>query len=112
MTILNGAIWTSFLRQENNAIVLDVRSPKEWKKGVLFDAITVDIDDAVNFEAFLKSIDKKGNYYIYSKFGRRGEMVCAKMETLGFLKTTNLDKGLLGYYLNFDTPFSIKKKTA
>lgn len=112
MTILNATIWTSFLEQENDAIVLDVRSPKEWNKGVLFNALPIDIDDSVNFEAFLKSRDKEINYYIYSKSGRRGEMVCAKMEAMGFLKTINLDKGLMGYYLNSDALFSTEKKTA
>lgn len=59
MTLLNAAIWTSFLEQENNAIVLDLSSPKEWNKGILFYALPVDVDDSFNFEAFLNSIYKE-----------------------------------------------------
>lgn len=105
MTVVNGTIWASFLKQENNAIVLDVRSPKEWNKGVLFDAIPIDIDDPIGFEDFLRPLDKNLKYYVYSKSGKRGEIACTKMEAMGFLETINLHKGLMGYYLKADSPF-------
>lgn len=96
MTIASGFIWHSFLKQDPNAIVLDVRSEDSINQP-RFGAKKFPLYNQSDFTSRLKKLDKNKHYYIYSKTGEKGELACWLMEEAGFMETTNLDGGLVNF---------------
>jgi len=99
MTMASRSIWTSFMRQDHSAVVLDVRKPEEWGKTFMHHALKVDIDCEEKFVEYLNTLNPENHYYVFSKTGKRGEIACELMEKLGFNETFNLAGGILGHQL-------------
>lgn len=78
-----------------DAIIIDVRTEKEFLSGHIANAINLDFF-ADDFLEKLKQLEKKKNYFIYCRSGRRSIRVCTWMKNGGFEseKIFNLDKGL------------------
>jgi phage shock protein E len=79
--------------KEQNTILLDVRTPGEWKKGYIDGATHLDIfrDD---FEAQINKLDKSKTYLVYCAMGGRSLEAAEMMEKKGFVKVYDLDGGL------------------
>jgi rhodanese-related sulfurtransferase len=76
-----------------NAVLLDVRTPGEVKKGIIPGATALDLfrDD---FEASLKQLDKSKPYLVYCGIGGRSAEAAELMQRLGFTKIYDLDGGI------------------
>ncbi|WP_310556535.1 rhodanese-like domain-containing protein [Flavobacterium sp.] len=85
--------WTSKLNDDNNAIILDVRTEDECADGIISSAINIDIYKGQGFIEEVKVLDKTKNYYVYCKAGGRSAQACAVMNQLGFETTYNLEGG-------------------
>jgi rhodanese-related sulfurtransferase len=80
--------------QENdNFVILDVRAPWEYSKEHIDGAKNLDFTDP-DFEKKLSEIDKEKTYFIYCKFGIRGEKVMNLMRNSGFAHVYNILGGL------------------
>ncbi len=90
--------WTSQLKADTNAIILDVRTDDEWNEGFIPDAIQNDIYKGQAFIYRLEELDKSKNYYVYCKAGGRSAQACSIMNQLGFENTYNL----LGGFMNWE----------
>lgn len=79
--------------KEQNIILLDVRTPGEWKKGYIDGATHLDIfrDD---FEAQINKLDKSKTYLVYCAMGGRSLEAAEMMEKKGFVKVYDLDGGI------------------
>lgn len=73
-------------RQEKDAIVLDVRTPKEYADGHVPGAVNVDIHDP-QFDQKLATLDKSKTYLVHCAKGVRSAAAAKKMAAMGF---TNL----------------------
>jgi rhodanese-related sulfurtransferase len=82
--------WTIKLAEDQNAIVLDVRTLNECNEGMIPSAINVDIYKGQDFIDELETLDKTKNYYVYCRSGGRSAQACAIMNQLGFETTHNL----------------------
>lgn len=82
--------WTSKLEADNNAVVLDVRTPEEVAQGVIPNAIHIDIFKGQGFIDEVEALDKSKTYFVYCKAGGRSGQACAVMNQLGFKQTYNL----------------------
>ncbi|TAE89652.1 MAG: rhodanese-like domain-containing protein [Bacteroidetes bacterium] len=82
--------------QKENGVLLDVRTPGEYKKGFIAGATLMDIfsDD---FDAKLALLDKSKTYYVYCAKGGRSEECSEKMMALGFKRVFDLDGGISGW---------------
>ncbi|MDO5980018.1 rhodanese-like domain-containing protein [Flavivirga spongiicola] len=87
--------WASQLADDNNAIVLDVRTDAEVADGIIPNAIHIDIYQGQEFISEIEDLDKSKNYYVYCRSGNRSGQACAIMEELGFENAYNLEGGIL-----------------
>jgi rhodanese-related sulfurtransferase len=87
--------WVSQLENDNNAVILDVRTDAEVEDGMIPNAIHIDIYKGQGFIEEVDALDKSKNYYIYCRSGNRSGKACQIMEELGFENTYNLLGGML-----------------
>lgn len=87
--------WTTQLTNDNNAVILDVRTLDEWNEGYIENAIHIDIYKGQGFIYEVDALDKTKNYYIYCKAGGRSAQACSIMKQLGFETTYNLIGGIM-----------------
>lgn len=91
MADLNQKDWTSNLNQDNNSVVLDVRTLEEIEElGIIPNAKHIDIYKGQGFIDEIKQLDKSKNYYVYCRSGGRSAQACAIMNQLGFNTAYNL----------------------
>ncbi|MBP9186869.1 MAG: rhodanese-like domain-containing protein [Bacteroidia bacterium] len=86
----------------NPGIILDVRTPGEFKKGYIKDARLLDIFSD-EFDTELNKLDRNATYYVYCASGGRSAECTEKMQGLGFKKVYDLDNGM-GAWLNAGLP--------
>ncbi|WP_299337067.1 rhodanese-like domain-containing protein [uncultured Psychroserpens sp.] len=94
MADLTQQEWTSQLAADDNAVILDVRTPEEVALGIIPNAITIDIYKGQGFINEVQELDKSKNYYVYCKAGARSGQACSVMNHLGFKNTYNLIGGI------------------
>ena len=87
--------WASYLENDNNAVILDVRTLAEVEEGIIPNAIHIDIYKGQGFVDELEELDKTKNYYVYCRSGNRSRQACAIMNQLGFENAYNLMGGFM-----------------
>ncbi|MCH1547014.1 MAG: rhodanese-like domain-containing protein [Flavobacteriaceae bacterium] len=91
---LNQLDWREKSSNDNNSIILDVRTSHEVEEGMITGSINIDIYEGHIFLEKIKKLDKTKSYYVYCKAGARSAQACAIMQQLGFEKTYNLLGGI------------------
>ena len=87
--------WTEQLANDDNAVVLDVRTDAEVAEGIIENAIHLDIYKGQEFINDIEDLDKSKSYYVYCRSGNRSGQACQIMEQLGFQNAYNLEGGML-----------------
>ncbi len=87
--------WAEQLENDDNAVVLDVRTDDEVTDGIIKNAIHIDIYKGQEFINKIEELDKSKNYYVYCRSGNRSGQACAIMDELGFKNAYNLEGGIL-----------------
>ncbi|ALJ06360.1 rhodanese [Pseudalgibacter alginicilyticus] len=95
MEELDQEEWLSQLKNDDNAVILDVRTDAEVADGIIPNSIHIDLHKGQEFIAEVDALDKSKNYYIYCRSGNRSGQACQIMEELGFENTYNLLGGML-----------------
>lgn len=93
MADLTQQEWASKLSSDENAVVLDVRTPEEVAEGIIPNAIAIDIYKGQGFIHEIDQLDKSKTYYVYCRSGGRSAQACSIMNQLGFEHTYNLIGG-------------------
>lgn len=94
MADLSQEDWSNQLIQDENAVILDVRTDHEVSKGIIPNAKHIDIFKGQQFIDEIKALDKNKCYYVYCKVGGRSGQACQIMNQLGFEHTYNLVGGI------------------
>ena len=89
--------WVSELKNDTNAVILDVRTQSEIEEGIIPNAIHIDIYQGQGFIDQLNGLDKTKNYYVYCRSGSRSRQACSIMNRLGFKNAYNLVGGILDW---------------
>ncbi len=89
--------WAEQLKADDNAFILDVRTPKEVSEGYIPNASNIDIYLGQQFLAELEKLDKTKNYYVYCRSGNRSRQACALMNRLGIESAYNLVGGIIDW---------------
>lgn len=97
MADLSQEEWSSKLDQDDNAIILDVRTDIEVAEGYIPNSINIDIYKGQGFIDELEKLDKSKNYYVYCRSGNRSGQACAIMNSLGFENAYNLEGGFMNW---------------
>lgn len=95
MADLSQNTWSEQLKEDKNAVVLDVRTAEEMEDGFIPEAIHIDIYQGQGFMNEIGKLDKGKNYYVYCKSGGRSGQACAIMSQLGFKNAFNLVGGFM-----------------
>lgn len=89
--------WKELLAQEENAVVLDVRTPEEWAEGIIPNAGMLNYYETDKLVATLTDMDQDKAYYVYCRSGKRSANTCQIMNQMGFETTYNLIGGMMGW---------------
>ncbi|MGB5943020.1 MAG: rhodanese-like domain-containing protein [Leeuwenhoekiella sp.] len=95
MENLSQEEWSSKLQNDDNAVVLDVRTQEEVDGGIIPNAIHHDIHEGQGFIENLEKLDKDKNYYVYCRSGARSGQAAQIMDQMGFANTFNLKGGFM-----------------
>ncbi|WP_425237945.1 rhodanese-like domain-containing protein [Ulvibacterium sp.] len=87
--------WEEQLENDDNAFILDVRTPEEVEEGYIPNAVNIDIYLGQEFVDELEKLDKEKNYYVYCRSGNRSRQACAILNSIGIENAYNLEGGIL-----------------
>ncbi|WP_394751213.1 rhodanese-like domain-containing protein [Spongiimicrobium salis] len=97
MADLSQEAWEEQLENDQNAFILDVRTPEEVEEGYIPGATNIDIYLGEGFLEELEKLDKSKNYYVYCRSGARSGQACALMNNAGFANAYNLEGGFMNW---------------
>lgn len=92
ITYVDAAQARHLLAQNDNLIVLDVRTKGEYKRGHIEGAVRNNYF-STKFKKRLRALDKAQPYLVHCKSGHRSERVVKIMLKEGFTDITHLDGG-------------------
>lgn len=78
---------------ENNATILDIRTPEEYESGHVFGAVNIDYYSP-EFQNQIASLDKNKAYAVYCRSGARSGEAMKLMKGMGFTKIADLQGGI------------------
>ena len=86
----------SKLMEQEDAVVIDVRSPMELYDGAIPGHIMINMFDP-SFVSKIQALDKDKTYLIYCRSGNRSASACGFMSSQGFSKLYNLEGGIYAW---------------
>lgn len=95
MANLSQDTWKGKVVSTDDAVIIDVRTPKEWDEGIIAGSVKLDIMDTQHFVSELEKMDKTIPYFLYCRSGNRSGQGCQLMQQMGFNETYNLVGGIL-----------------
>jgi len=93
---LDATATQKFLREHPDAIIIDVRTPEEYREGHLKNAVNSDIFDP-SFVSRIKELDTTKKYLVYCKSGGRSSSALGLFRQLGFPHVTHMACGINGW---------------
>ncbi|AXO81420.1 rhodanese-like domain-containing protein [Olleya aquimaris] len=90
MADLTQSDWVNQLKEDENAVILDVRTAAEVAEGKIPNTLHIDIYKGQGFVYEVDALDKSKSFYVYCRSGGRSAQACNIMNQLGFEKTYNL----------------------
>lgn len=90
--------WQELISQDDQAVILDVRTEEEVEDGYIPNMLNIDIRKGQGFLDEVEKLDKSKNYYVYCRSGARSAQACTLMNQMGFETTYNL----IGGFMNWD----------
>ena len=93
---LDSKTFSEKLKDDSNAVILDVRTLREFQKGHIPYAVNIDIHDE-NFQKQIESLDRTKSYFVYCRSGSRSYSAAKFMKDIGFNSVYNLEEGILNW---------------
>ena len=86
--------WREKLEQDENAVILDVRTDIEVQEERIPGSIHMNIQNTAVFYEEAKKLDPSKSYFIYCRSGGRSAQACMLFKSLGIDNTYNLVGGI------------------
>ncbi len=93
---LDSEEFSKKIKEDNNGVLLDIRTPQEYNDGHIPNSILMNIYDST-FADDIQKLDREKNYYLYCRSGNRSHHAGVLMKNLGFKNVSNLSSGLLDW---------------
>ncbi len=90
MKELSQEEWQDKLKNDDEAVILDVRTEEEVEEGYIPNSKNIDIYKGQGFINEVEKLDKSKHYYIYCRSGKRSSQACTLLDQMGFSETYNL----------------------
>jgi rhodanese-related sulfurtransferase len=78
---------------EEDIVVVDVRTPVEYAEGHVAGAVNIDVSDP-SFSDEISALDPDATYVVYCRSGNRSADAAAQMVEAGFTDVYDVDAGL------------------
>lgn len=95
MADLSQEEWSEQLKNDNDAVIIDVRTDAEFEEGYIPGAIQIDIYNGAEFLGQVKELDPEKNYYVYCRSGGRSAQACMLLNSVGVANAYNLKGGIM-----------------
>lgn len=82
---------------DENAVIIDVRTQYEYKMGHIPNSNLIDIMNPA-FLQEIEKLDKNKNYYLYCRSGNRSYHAGMAMLQMGFGNVSHLQNGIIDWY--------------
>lgn len=89
---LDGSTFKEKFTKSEGAVLLDVRTPGEFRSGSIQGAVNIDMMSP-SFRSEISKLDKSKEYFLVCRSGNRSGQACSLMAKEGF-KSYNLAYGL------------------
>jgi rhodanese-related sulfurtransferase len=89
--------WRELAANDSRAVIIDVRTPLEWKGGIIENAQLMNVLELESFLEKVKLLEKEKSYYVYCRSGVRSKTACKILESAGMEITYNLRGGILDW---------------
>ena len=99
---LSQEAWSLKQAQTRGSIIIDVRTPEEYKTGHILNSQLLNIQEPQTFFNNIKVFDKSRSYFIYCRSGARSAMACQILKQQGILNCFNLLGGILDWQGEID----------
>lgn len=90
---LSGQAFKQLLTENKDTVLIDVRTPGEYRQGAIKGALNLDIMGA-EFRNKVATFDPLKTYLVYCRSGNRSAQACNYMAGLGFKNLYNLSGGI------------------
>ncbi|TPN83394.1 rhodanese-like domain-containing protein [Aquimarina algicola] len=94
--ILNADDFKSSIAQKNVQLI-DVRTPKEYRSGHIFNALNIDVLKSSTFRMNAKELNKEEPIYLYCRSGNRSQKAAKILLELGFDQIYDLKGGYMAW---------------
>ncbi len=84
------------IEMDEKIVILDIRTPEEFKEGRLAKAVNIDFM-ADDFEATIDKLDRDKTYVVHCKSGGRSGRAMAAFKEKGFKSILHMSDGFLGW---------------
>ena len=74
------------MMKKKNTVILDVRTPEEYKSGYIGNAVNYNVMDSLSFLQTISGLDKDKKFLLYCKSGRRSGKALVMMKNMGSKK--------------------------
>lgn len=93
---LNPHAYRAGLNDKKDEILLDVRTPDEYKEAHLPGAVNIDWNDE-GFMDKVAKLDKNKPVFVYCRSGHRSGLAAQALKSAGFDEVFNLDGGIMAW---------------
>jgi rhodanese-related sulfurtransferase len=85
------------LADNDDAVLLDIRTPEEYAEARISGSENIDFYDA-DFAAQLEQLDPDGTYVVYCRSDNRSGQAMETFRDLGFSEVYEMDGGIVNWY--------------
>jgi len=93
---LDADIFGKMIAEDENCVLIDVRTPMENKTSRIPNSLLINISDP-SFIPELDKLDRDKNYYLYCRSGNRSYHAGIQMLKMGFKNVSHLQPGIIGW---------------
>jgi rhodanese-related sulfurtransferase len=97
MADLSQQNWREQLQNDDQAVIIDVRTADEVAEGMIEGARHIDIFGGPAFIHAVEQLDPNKSYYVYCRSGNRSGQACALMNAKGIARAYNLLGGVMSW---------------
>jgi len=84
------------IKENSNAVILDVRTKMEFDQGRIENSILIDFTRS-DFLPKIQQLDKTKKYLVYCRSGNRSYFAVIEMLKMGFVDVAHLSSGIIGW---------------
>ena len=82
---------------KQGAVLVDVRTPAEWRAGRITGARLQNVQEVDSFKAAIESWDRTETYLLYCRSGKRSQRAMEILKSTGFTNVYDLEGGFIAW---------------